>query len=335
MPRDLAIDLGTANTLVYEKARGIIINEPTVIALNTRTNQVLAMGREAFNMIGRTPGHIVAVRPLRHGAITDFDVTERLIRLVLERSGVGRFTLSRPRVLVCVPSAITEVEKRAVEEATLRAGAKAAYLIEQPMAAAIGAGLPIHEPLGSMVVDVGGGTSEVAVISLGGIVTLKAIRLGSFDFDAAIQAYVRRTFGVAIGERTAEGVKRAIGSACEIVEKLKGEIRGRDLMTGLPRTVVITTDQVRDAIQEQVDQVAQAVVDCLGDAPPELAQDILTGGIMLTGGGGLLRGLDARISRDTHVPVHMTEAPLESVVLGAGKALESFDLLKDIFVGIT
>lgn len=332
MRRDLAIDLGTANTLVYAKGRGIILNEPTVIALNTRTNQVLAMGREAWNMIGRTPGHIVAVRPLRHGAITDFDITERLIGLVLARAGIGRFGLNRPRVLVCVPSAITEVEKRAVEEATKGGGAKEAFLIEQPMAAAIGAGLPIHEPLGSMVIDIGGGTSEVAMISLGGIVTLNAIRVGSFDFDAAIQAYVRKEFGVAIGERTAEGVKLAIGSAFEIPEKLRGEIRGRDLTAGLPKTVVISTGQVREAVADQVDQIATAVVECLGEAPPELAQDVLMGGILLTGGGGLLRGLGQRIARDTHVPVHMSEAPLESVVLGAGKALESINLLQDICV---
>lgn len=332
MRRDLAIDLGTANTLVYAKGRGIILNEPTVIALNTRTNQVLAMGREAWNMIGRTPGHIVAVRPLRHGAITDFDITERLIGLVLARAGIGRFSLNRPRVLVCVPSAITEVEKRAVEEATKGGGAKEAFLIEQPMAAAIGAGLPIHEPLGSMIIDIGGGTSEVAMISLGGIVTLNAIRVGSFDFDAAIQAYVRKEFGVAIGERTAEGVKLAIGSAFEIPEKLRGEIRGRDLTAGLPKTVVISTGQVREAVADQVDQIATAVVECLGEAPPELAQDVLMGGILLTGGGGLLRGLGQRIARDTHVPVHMSEAPLESVVLGAGKALESINLLQDICV---
>lgn len=334
MPRDLAIDLGTANTLVYEKGRGVILDEPTVIALNTRTNQVLAMGGDAWQMIGRTPGHIVAVRPLRHGAITDFDVTERLIRLVLNRAGVGRFGLSKPRVLICVPSAITEVEKRAVEEAAIHAGARAAYLIEQPMAAAIGVGLPIHEPVGSMVVDIGGGTSEVAVISLGGIVTLKAIRIGSFDLDAAVQAFVRKQFNTAIGERTAEEVKLAIGSAWAVDDARKAEIRGRDLMTGLPRTVVITPAEVRTAISDQVNQICQAVVDCLGEAPPELAQDILTSGIWLTGGGAMLQGLTLRLEQDTHVPVHLTETPLESVVLGAGKALESFDLLRDIFVSV-
>lgn len=334
MPRDLAIDLGTANTLVYEKGRGVTLNEPTVIALNTRTNQVLAMGEDAWKMIGRTPGHIVAVRPLRHGAITDFDVTERLIRLVLARAGVGRYSIGKPRVLICVPSAITEVEKRAVEEAAMRAGARAAYLIEQPMAAAIGAGLPIHEPVGSMVVDIGGGTSEVAVISLGGIVTLKAVRVGSFDLDAAIQAFVRKEFGTAIGERTAEEVKLAIGSAYPVDEGRKAEMRGRDLMTGLPRMVVITPAQVREAIADQVDTICAAVVDCLGETPAELAQDILTSGIWLTGGGAMLAGLDTRLAQDTHVPVHLSEAPLESVVIGAGKALESFELLHDIFMPV-
>ncbi len=299
--------------------------------MNVRSRQVLAMGREAWNMIGRTPGHIVAVRPLRHGAITDFDTTERLIRLVLARAGVGRFGL-KPRVLICVPSAITEVEKRAVEEATLRAGARAAYMIEQPMAAAIGAGLPINEPLGSMIVDVGGGTSESAVVALGGIVTLKAIRVGSFDLDSAVQAFVRREFGVAIGERTAEEMKLAIGSAFPGEDTRKAEIRGRDLQTGLPRNVVLTPEEVREAILEPVESMCASVVECLGEAPPELAQDVLGEGIWLTGGGGLLRGLDKRIERDTQVPVRLSAAPLETVVLGAGKALESFAALKDLFL---
>lgn len=303
-----------------------------MIALNTRTNDVLAMGTDAWHMIGRTPGHIVAVRPLRHGAITDFDVTERLIRLVLASVGLGRFALSKPRVLICVPSAITEVEKRAVEEATLRAGARGAYLIEQPMAAAIGAGLPINEPVGSMVVDVGGGTSEVAVISLGGIVTLNAIRVGSFDMDAAIQLYVRKEFNVAIGERTAEELKLAIGSASPEDDGIKAEIRGRDLMTGLPRNVIVSSAEIREAISEPVNAIVKATVDCLGAAPPELAQDILSHGIHLTGGGALLKSLDRRISKDTQVTASVTDSALETIVLGAGQALESFDLLQDIFV---
>ncbi|MHB1854050.1 MAG: rod shape-determining protein MreB [Acidimicrobiales bacterium] len=331
MPRDLAIDLGTANTLVYSRGRGIVLNEPTVIALNSRTQDVLAMGQEAWQMIGRTPGYIVAVRPLRKGAITDFDITQRMIRLLLERSGVSRF--NRPRVLICVPSAITEVEQRAVEEAARRAGAAAAYLIEQPMAAAIGAGLPINEPLGNMVVDIGGGTTETAVISLGGIVALQAIRVGSFDIDGSIQSYVRREYGIAIGERTAEEIKVAIGSAYPVDDSVKAEVRGRDLMTGLPKTVILTPDEVRAAIEDQVGAIVDSVVRCLGDAPAELAQDLITEGIHLSGGGGLLAGLDQRLAEETSLPVRRVQTPLECVVLGAGKCLEAFDSLKVMFMG--
>jgi rod shape-determining protein MreB and related proteins len=308
-----------------------VLNEPTVIALNSHTQDVLAMGQEAWQMIGRTPGYIVAVRPLRQGAITDFDITQRMIRLLLQRAGVSRF--NRPRVLICVPSAITEVERRAVEEAARRAGAAGAYLIEQPMAAAIGAGLPIHEPLGNMVVDVGGGTTEVAVISLGGIVALQAIRVGSFDIDAAIQTYVRREYGIAIGERTAEEIKMAIGSAYPTTDELKAEVRGRDLMSGLPKTVILSPEEVRTAIGEQVNAIVDSVVACLGQAPPELAQDLILQGIHLVGGGGMLRGLDLRIEEETRIPVHLVDAPLECVVLGAGKCLESFESLKVMFMG--
>jgi rod shape-determining protein MreB len=316
---------------VYTKGRGIVLNEPTVIALNSHTQDVLAMGHEAWQMIGRTPGYIVAVRPLRQGAITDFDITQRMIRLLLQRAGVSRF--NRPRVLICVPSAITEVERRAVEEAARRAGAAGAYLIEQPMAAAIGAGLPIHEPLGNMVVDVGGGTTETAVISLGGIVALQAIRVGSFDIDAAVQTYVRREYGIAIGERTAEEIKVAIGSAYPTEDEVKAEVRGRDLMSGLPKTVILSPEEVRDAISEQVNAIVDSVVACLGQAPPELAQDLILQGIHLVGGGGMLRGLDRRIAEETHLPVYLVDAPLECVVLGAGKCLESFESLKVMFMG--
>ncbi len=289
------------------------------------------MGQEAWHMIGRTPGYIVAVRPLRQGAITDFDITQRMIRLLLERAGVSRF--NRPRVLICVPSAITEVERRAVEEAARRAGAAAAYLIEQPMAAAIGAGLPIHEPLGNMVVDVGGGTTETAVISLGGIVALQAIRVGSFDIDASIQSYVRREYGIAIGERTAEEIKMAIGSAYPVNDAVKAEVRGRDLMTGLPKTVILSPEEVRFAIEDQVGAIVDSVVECLGQAPPELAQDLITQGIHLSGGGGLLQGLGRRLEEETALPVNLVHAPLECVVLGAGKCLDSFDSLKVMFMG--
>ncbi|MDQ3679848.1 MAG: rod shape-determining protein [Actinomycetota bacterium] len=331
MGKDLAIDLGTANTLVYARNRGILLNEPTVIALNEKTQDVLAMGHEAWQMIGRTPGYIVAVRPLRKGAITDFEITQRMIRLLLKRAGVSR--MNRPRVLICVPSAITEVERRAVEEAARRAGAAETYLIGQPMAAALGAGLPIHEPLGNMVVDVGGGTSETAVISLGGVVALRAIRVGSFDIDAALQAWVRREYGIAIGERTAEEIKVAIGTAFPTEDAVKAEVRGRDLMTGLPKTVILSPDEVRTAIDEQVTAIVDSVVQCLGQAPPELAQDLIVQGIHLVGGGGMLRGLDRRLAEETAIPVRLVHAPLECVVMGAGKCLEAFDSLKDLFMG--
>ena len=330
MARDLAIDLGTANTLVYAKGTGIVLNEPTVIALNEKTQDVLAMGHEAWQMIGRTPGYIVAARPLRKGAITDFDITQRMIRLLLERAGMPRF--NRPRVLICVPSAITEVERRAVKDAARRAGAVETYLLEQPMAAAIGANLPIHEPLGNMVVDIGGGTSETAVISLGGIVALQAIRVGSFDIDESIQRYVRREYGIAIGERTAEEIKIAIGSAFPTDDEVKAEVRGRDMMTGLPKTVILSPDEVRDAIGEQVGAIVDSVVKCLGEAPPELAQDLILEGIHLVGGGGCLRGLDRRLAEETGLPVHLVDLPLESVVLGAGKCVESYDELHHLFM---
>ncbi|HUY64284.1 MAG TPA: rod shape-determining protein [Acidimicrobiales bacterium] len=330
MARDLAIDLGTANTLVYSKGKGIVLNEPTVIALNSRTHEVLAVGQDAWQMIGRTPGYIVAVRPLRQGAITDFDITERMIRLLLQRCGVSR--LNRPRVLICVPSAITSVERRAVKEAAQRAGASTAFLIEQPMAAAIGAGLSIHEPVGNMVVDVGGGTSETAVISLGGVVASRAIRCGGFDIDAAIGTYVRREFGIAIGERTAEEIKMAIGSAGPYDGEVKAEVRGRELMTGMPKTVVLSPAELRGAIEDQVHQIIDAAVQCLGEAPPELAQDIMFQGIHLVGGGALLRGLARRLADETAVPVHMVATPLECVALGAGRCIESFDELHQLFV---
>ncbi len=330
MARDLAIDLGTANTLVYARGKGIVLNEPTVIALNTRTQDVLAVGQDAWQMIGRTPGYIVAVRPLRQGAITDFDITERMIRLLLQRCGVSR--INRPRVLICVPSAITSVERRAVKEAAHRAGASSAYLIEQPMAAAIGAGLPIHEPIGNMVVDVGGGTSETAVISLGGVVACQAIRCGGFDIDAAIQQFVRREHGVAIGERTAEEIKLAIGSAAPYSGEVKAEVRGRELMSGMPKTVVLSPTELRQAVEDQVHQIIDAAVECLGHAPPELAQDIISQGIHLVGGGALLRGLARRLANETMVPVHLVDTPLECVALGAGRCLESFDSLHELFL---
>jgi rod shape-determining protein MreB len=330
MARDLAIDLGTANTLVYMEGRGIVIDEPSVIAVNRTTGEVLATGREAWDMIGRTPGNIVAVRPLRGGAITDFEITEKMIRLLLQRAGVSRF--SRPKVLICVPSAITEVERRAVTDATRKAGAADAQLLEQPMAAAIGADLPINEPVGNMVIDIGGGTTETAVISLGGIVALEAVRVGSFDIDAAIQAHVRKAHGLAIGERTAEQIKISIGSAMPTPEDCDAEVKGRDLVTGLPKTVVLTAAEVREAIDEVVTQMVKSVMRCLAVAPPELSQDFLTRGMYLVGGGSMLRGLAQRLERDTQVPVVMSEQPLEAVVLGAGHCIENYQALKGMFM---
>jgi len=308
-----------------------VLNEPSVIALNVRNGDVLAMGHEAWQMIGRTPGYIQAVRPLRQGAITDFDITQRMIRLLLQRAGVSRF--NRPRVVICVPSAITEVERRAVIEAARRAGAADAQLLDQPMAAAIGAGLPIHEPLGNMVCDVGGGTTETAVISLGGIVALRAIRVGSFDMDAAIQSFVKREYGIAIGERTAEEIKIAIGSAWPTEDEVKAEVRGRDLVSGLPKTVILSPEEVRTAVDEQISAISESVVSCLGQAPPDLAQDLIHQGINLVGGGGLLRGLEWRIAHETGIPVNLVDAPLECVVMGAGRVIESYDSLKVMFMG--
>jgi rod shape-determining protein MreB len=289
------------------------------------------MGNDAWQMIGRTPGSIVAVRPLRGGAITDFEVTQEMIRLLLKRVGVNRF--NRPRVVICVPSAITAVEKRAVTEAARKAGAVEAQLIEQPMAAAIGSGLPINEPAANMVVDIGGGTSETALISLGGVVALKAVRVGSFDIDAAIITYIRREYGIAIGEQTAEEIKILIGSAHITPDEMRAEVRGRELMSGLPKTVILSAYEVREAIAEPVNTMVDSVLACVSEAPPELAQDLIERGIHLVGGGSLLKGLDLRLAKETEVPVQLVRQPLESVVLGAGRVIESYEELRDMFMG--
>ena len=307
-----------------------MLNEPSVIALNSRTNEVLAMGRDAWKMIGRTPSYIVAVRPLRQGAITDFEVTQEMIRLLLKRVGVNRF--NRPRVVICVPSAITAVEKRAVTEAARKAGATEAQLIEQPMAAAIGAGLRINEPMPNMVIDIGGGTSETALISLGGIVALQAVRVGSFDIDAAIITHIRREYGIAIGEQTAEEIKILIGSAYPTPDEVRAEVRGRELMSGLPKTVILSAAEVRTAIAEPVNTMVDSVLSCVAEAPPELAQDLIERGIFLVGGGSLLKGLDLRLTEETEVPVRLVRQPLESVVLGAGRVIESYEELRDMFM---
>ena len=306
------------------------MNEPSVIALNSRSGEVLAMGHEAWQMIGRTPSYIVAVRPLRKGAITDFEVTQRMIRLLLQRVGVSR--LNRPRVVICVPSAITAVERRAVTEAARRAGAADARLIEQPVAAAIGADLPINEPIGNMVVDIGGGTTESALISLGGVVALEAVRVGSFDIDNAIQGYVRREYGIAVGERTAEEIKIVLGSAYPTAGEVSAEVRGRELMSGLPKTVVLTPDEIRIAIEEPVAAMVDSVVSCLAQAPPELAQDLIVQGVHLVGGGGMLKGMDLRLTAESDVPVRRVNSPLESVVLGAGKVIEHYESVQAMFM---
>ncbi len=331
MSRALAIDLGTANTLVYVRGRGIQLRQPTVIALDESTGDILAIGDDAYAMIGRTPSHIVAVRPLRGGAISDFDTTSRLIRMLLHRACRGR--VSKPKVIICVPSAITQVERKAVQEATLHAGARIVHLMEEPMAAAIGAGLPVQEPAGSLIVDVGGGTTEVACISLGGVVASKALRIAGFDLDAAIVQHLRREYAITIGERTAENVKIAIGSAAPLPgEEDKFEVRGRELATGLPKTVALTAGEVREALEEPVSQIVQAVLDTLAASPPELANDVVDKGVFLTGGSSMLRGLAERITQAAEVAVHPVDTPLECVALGAGRVIESFDELGPLFV---
>lgn len=307
-----------------------MLNEPSVIALNSRNGEVLAMGHEAWQMIGRTPSYIVAVRPLRKGAITDFDVTQRMIRLLLQRVGVSR--LNRPRVVICVPSAITAVERRAVTEAAKRAGAADARLIEQPVAAAIGADLPINEPIGNMVIDIGGGTTETALISLGGVVALEAVRVGSFDIDNAIQGYVRREYGIAVGERTAEEIKIVLGSAAVTENEVNAEVRGRELMSGLPKTVVLTPAEIREAIDEPVTAMVDSVLSCLAQAPPELAQDLIVQGIHLVGGGGMLKGMDARLTKEAEVEVRLVDAPLEAVAYGAGRVIEHYESVQAMFM---
>ena len=329
--RDMAVDLGTANTLVYVRGRGVVLNEPSVVAVNTQNQQVLAVGAEAKRMIGRTPAHIQAVRPLKDGVIADFDITEKMLRYFIQKVHTRRF-LAKPRVVVCVPSGITGVEQRAVEEATIAAGARAAYLIEEPMAAAIGAGMPIHEPIGSMVVDIGGGTTEVAVISMGGIVTATSVRVGGDELDEAIINYVKKEFSLVLGERTSEAIKVAIGSAYPMPDEMLAEIKGRDLVTGLPKTVHITAEEVRKAIEEPVNAVVDALKNTLDRCPPELAADLMDQGIILTGGGALLKGLDERLRHETGMPVRVAKDPLYCVVLGSGRCLEEFEALKRILV---
>jgi len=324
--RDMAVDLGTANTLVYVKGRGIVLSEPSVVAIDQRTGAIHAVGIEAKRMLGRTPGNITAIRPLKDGVIADFDVTEQMLRHFIQKVHQNRW--AHPRVVVCVPSGVTGVEKRAVEEATLSAGARQAYLIEEPMAAAIGAGLPVGEPTGNMIVDIGGGTTEVAVISLGGIVVAQSIRVGGDELDEAIVNYVKREMKLMIGTQTAEEVKLEIGSAFPMRDEMKAEVRGRDMISGLPKTVVLSSEQVREALGETVGQIVEAVKITLDRTPPELASDIMDRGIVLAGGGSLLNGLDDRLRMETEVPVHIAESPLTCVAVGSGRSLEELEVMR-------
>lgn len=319
--RSMGIDLGTANTLVHVQGRGILLREPSVIALDINTRTVLEVGEEAKRMLGRTPGHIVAIRPLKDGVIADFDQTEKMLRYFIDKA-TRRKSWVHPQVVVGVPSGVTEVEKRAVLEATKKAGARDAFLIEEPMAAAIGAGLPVAEPTGTMIVDIGGGTTEVAVISLAGIVTSRSIRIAGDEIDEAIVTYVRRTYNLFIGDRTAEEVKLRIGSAYPLEEELSMQIRGRDLVSGLPRAAMLSSQEVREATAEPIGQIVDAVKVALEATPPELAGDIMDLGIYLAGGGALLRGMDRLIHAETMMPVHIADDPLSCVALGAGAVLE-------------
>jgi rod shape-determining protein MreB len=327
--RDLGIDLGTANTLVYVKGRGIVVREPSVVALRTDTKKIEAVGSDAKKMIGRTPGNIVAIRPMKDGVIADFETTATMIKYFIRKAQKPRTLFPRhPNVMVCVPSGITAVEKRAVEDATKQAGAREAYIIEEPFAAAIGADLPVWEPTGSMVVDIGGGTTEVAVISLGGIVTSKSIRIAGDEMDDAIIAYIKRLYNLMIGERTSEQLKMEIGSAMPLDKVESIEIRGRDLVSGLPKTLAITSDEITEALSDTVNSIIDAVKVTLEKCPPELSSDIMDRGIVLTGGGALLRNLDKMLTRETGMPVLVAENPLDCVAIGTGRALENIHLFK-------
>lgn len=334
MGTDIAVDLGTANTLVSVRGKGIVLIEPSVVAIEQDTGRVLAVGKEAKRMIGRTPGSIVATRPLKDGVIADFNVTEAMLRYFINRVREPKFLFQpKPRVVVCVPSGVTEVEKRAVFEAAMTAGARHAFLIEEPMAAAIGAGLPIQDPTGSMVVDIGGGTTEIAVISLGGIVVSTSLRIAGDEFDEAIVDYVKRAYNVLIGERTAEEIKFEIGSAYPLDEEVDVEVRGRDLTTGLPVTITMESEEIRDAIEGPISAILDAMKRTLEKTPPELSSDLMEFGVVLTGGGALLRGLDERLKVETKMPVYVSESALINVVNGSAQALEEIDVLKKVLQG--
>lgn len=331
--KDIGIDLGTANTVVYVKGRGIVINEPSVVAINQKTGQILAIGNEAQRMVGRTPSHIIASRPLVDGVVSDFEVTEQMLRYFISQVGEPSFFLfPRPRVVIGIPLGVTEVEKRAVEDATRSAGAGEVYLIEEPMAAAIGTRLPVQEPTGNMIVDIGGGTSEVAVISLGGIVVSKSIRIAGNKLDEDIIHYARQEFKLLLGERTAEEIKISIGSVIEQEESLQAVMRGRDLITGLPKEILVDDGHIREAIKRSVKTLVDNIKAAIEETPPELVADIMERGIILSGGGSLLRGLDILVAKETQIPTKVAEDPLTSVVRGCGIILEDLDALADVLV---
>lgn len=327
--RDLAIDLGTANTLIYVRGQGVVLDEPSVVAINVNDGRPVAVGLEAKRMMGRTPNHIKAIRPLKDGVIADFEVCEKMLRYFIQKVHASKW--SKPRMVICVPSGITGVEQRAVQDAAEYAGArKPVHIIEEPMAAAIGADLPVHEPSGNMIVDIGGGTTEVAVISLGGIVTAQSVRVAGDELDEAVLQYVKKEFSLAIGERTAEEVKIQMGSAWPLEEELTADIRGRDLISGLPRTIQLTTEHVREALAEPISAIVDAVKTTLDKTPPELAADIMEDGITITGGGALIGGLDARLTHETGMPIRVANEPLYSVVIGSGRALENIDAMRGL-----
>lgn len=327
--KDIGIDLGTANTLIFMKGKGIIMREPSVVAVDTRNDTVHYVGQDAKEVIGRTPGSIVAVRPLKDGVIADFDITASMLQIFI-RKVCNNSVLARPRIIICIPSGVTEVERRAVREAAFKAGAKHVSIIEEPMAAAIGAGLPVAEATGSMVVDIGGGTSEVAVISLGGIVASRSVRVGGDELDNSIIQYIKRKYNLLIGERTAEDIKINIGSAFPLEEEATMDIKGRDLMDGLPKNIQITSEEIREALADPLSMVLDAIRTTLEKTPPELSADIIDHGITLTGGGALLRGLDQLIEKETGMPVHIAESPLDCVAMGTGRVLDDIDRLRDL-----
>ncbi|MEW6101441.1 MAG: rod shape-determining protein [Candidatus Omnitrophota bacterium] len=333
LSNDIGIDLGTASTLVYVKGEGIVISEPSVVAIERSTSRVLAVGSEAKRMLGRTPGNIVAIRPMKDGVITDFEITEAMLRYFIRKVRKGRFQLT-PRIVIAIPSGITEVERRAVKESAERAGAREVFLIEEPIAAAIGVGLPIQEPIGNMIIDIGGGTTEIAVISLAGTVFSKSIRIGGDEMDEAIIEYLKKTYNLMVGERTSEDIKIKIGSAYPLDEEMSLEVKGRDLVSGLPKIVTITSEEIRESLQEPLRAILEIAKISLERTPPELAADLIDHGIVMAGGGSLLRGLDKLISEETGLPVHVAEDPLTAVANGTGKVLDEIRYLKKVTVPI-